>query len=161
VRSPVTIERVTLEVDGEPTLSVKELQPFDIRTSLIHHEAMPGVSVNINIIRSDGAYVFYQPSGLDGHNIVDFEGRSDVVFHFDPNPFGAGEYEINMFAVNAFSWDNIPPSEIFDRSIGKLVFRVHQARPIPFGLVNLVVPVSVHLDPEENAIPAELSSAAN
>ena len=161
VRSPVTIERVTLEVDGEPTLSVRELQPFVIRTSLIHHEAMPGVSVNINIIRSDGAYVFYQPSGLDGHNIVDFEGRSDVVFHFDPNPFGAGEYEINMFAVNAFSWDNIPPSEIFDRSVGKLVFRVHQARPIPFGLVNLVVPVSVHLDPEENAIPAELSSAAN
>src|SRR5207253_10780580 len=58
LRSPVTIESVTLEVDGEATLSVRELQAFVIRASLIHHEPTPGVSVNINIIRSDGAYVF-------------------------------------------------------------------------------------------------------
>lgn len=160
LRSPVTIESVTLEADGEPTLSVRELQPFVIRASLVHHEPTPGVSVNLNIIRSDGAYVFYQPSGLDGRNIVDFEGRSEVLFHFDPNPFGAGEYEVNLFAVSAFSWDNIPPSEIYDRSIGKLLFRVHLARPIPFGLVNLVVPVSVELHPAEDAVPVDLSSAA-
>jgi len=119
LRSPVTIESVTLEADGEATLSVRELQAFVIRASLIHHEPTPGVSVNINIIRSDGAYVFYQPSGLEGRNIVDFEGRSEIRFHFDPNPFGSGEYEVNLFAVNAFSWDNIPPSEIYDRSIGR------------------------------------------
>lgn len=160
LQSPVTIEAVALEVDGRPTLSIRELQAFVIKASLIHHEATAGVSVNINIIRSDGAYVFYQPSGLDGRNIVDFQGRSEVLFHFDPNPFGAGEYEVNLFAVNAFSWDNIPPSEIYDRSIGKLVFRVHQARPIPFGLVNVVVPVSVHLHPNEDAVPVDLSSAA-
>jgi len=160
LRSPVTIESVTLEVDGEPTLSLRELQGFVIKASLIHHEPTPGVSVNINIIRSDGAYVFYQPSGLGGRNIVDFEGRSEVLFHFDPNAFGAGEYEVNLFAVNAFSWDNIPPSEIYDRSIGKLVFRVHLARPIAFGLVNLVVPVSLQLHPAEGAVPADLSSAA-
>ena len=156
----MTIESVTLEVDGEATLSVRELQAFVIRASLIHHEPTPGVSVNINIIRSDGAYVFYQPSGLEGRNIVDFEGRSEIRFHFDPNPFGSGEYEVNLFAVNAFSWDNIPPSEIYDRSIGKLLFRVHLARPIPFGLVNLVVPVSVQLHPAEDAVPVDLSSAA-
>src|SRR5262249_12355826 len=130
LRSPVTIESVTLEVQGEPTLSVPELQPFVIKAAVAPQERTPGVSVHINVIRSDGAYVFCQPSGLDGKNIADFEGRSEVVFHFDPNPFGAGEYEVNLFAVNAFSWDNIPPSEIYDRSIGKLVFRVHQARPI-------------------------------
>ena len=66
----MTIESVTLEADGEATLSVRELQAFVIRASLIHHEPTPGVSVNINIIRSDGAYVFYQPSGLEGRNIV-------------------------------------------------------------------------------------------
>jgi lipopolysaccharide transport system ATP-binding protein len=145
VQSPVTISEVALEVDGRRALSVNELQPFLIRVSLEHHEPLAAVSVNLNIIRSDGAYVFYQPSGLDDRNIVNFRGRSEVRFRFDPNPFGCGDYEANVFATNGFSWQNIPPSEIFDRSVGNLVFRVNLARPISFGLINLIVPVSIDL----------------
>jgi hypothetical protein len=144
-----------LEVDGQRAYSVAELQPFSIKVVLEHHDRVPGVSVNLNILRSDGAYVFYQPSGLDDRNISDFQGKSEVVFHFDPNPFGFGEYEVNVFAANGFSWDNIPPSEVFDRSIANLLFKVNLARPISFGLVNLLVPVTVQLTPHGKSEQAE------
>jgi lipopolysaccharide transport system ATP-binding protein len=148
-RKPVSIESVALEVDGQPRLSVDELQPFAIRVTLAHQEPLPEISVNLNIIRSDGVYVFYQPSGLNDNNIREFEGKSNVIFRFDPNPFGYGDYEVNVFATNGFSWNNIPPSEIIDRSVGNLLFKVNLARPISFGLVNLLVPVSVELHPKE------------
>jgi len=148
-QKPVVVESVTLMVNDRPALSVMEFQPFSIRVMLTHHEAMPEVSVNLNISRSDGAYVFYQPSGLDGHNITNFTGHSAVSFHFDPNPFGTGQYEVNVFICNGFSWDNIPPSEVFDRSLANLIFNIYQARPISFGLVNILVPVAIDLAPPD------------
>src|SRR5207249_2693382 len=132
-RKPVEILEVAVLVDGRKVMSIDEMQPFTIRATLQHHEAVSRVSVNLNVIRSDGAYVFYQPSGLVAQNIEEFAGRSVVEFEFDPNPFGAGHYEINMFATNGFSWDNCPPSDIYDRSIGTCVFQVNLARPISFG----------------------------
>jgi lipopolysaccharide transport system ATP-binding protein len=147
-QKPVEIERVCLLVDDVEGMSVPELKPFILRVYLRHHEPVPSVSVNINITRSDGAYVFYQPSGLQGRNIENFAGRSIVNFTFDPNPLGFGDYEVNVFATNGFSWDNCPPSEIFDRAIGTCTFKVYLARPISFGLINCIVPVDIELKPD-------------
>jgi hypothetical protein len=142
---PVEILGVDLLVDGRPSLSVAELVPFEVRVRINTRESLPGVSVNLNIIRSDGAYVFFQPSGLEDRNIVGHVGKAEVVFHFDPNPFGAGDYEINVFATNAFEWLNCPPSDIYDRRIAAVLFKVNLARPISFGLLNFIVPVSISL----------------
>jgi hypothetical protein len=144
---PVQILDTALIVDDTPTNLVKEMQPFKLRVRLRQHELVPATSVNINISRSDGVYAFYQPSGLDGRNIENFIGDAVVDFDFQQNPLGAGDYEVNVFACNGWSWDNVPPSEIFDRSIGVFRFTVLQGNPIPFGIVNIRVPVSIHLEP--------------
>jgi hypothetical protein len=131
---------------GYAVASVDEFQPFSIRVTTQHHQRVPRVSVNLNLVRSDGTFAFYQPSGMNDNNIHDHLGRSIVEFHFDPNPFGAGDYELNIFAVNGFDWDNIPPTEIFDRSIGLTKLRVNMKRAIEFGLVNLTARVETKLE---------------
>src|SRR5262249_24432828 len=95
---------------------------------------------------------WWSPSGYLARNIEHYTGKSITEFEFDPNPFGYGDYELNIYAVNGFSWDNCPASEIFDRSLGEQKLRVTLARPIQFGLLNLDVPIKIHLDaPTESA----------
>lgn len=144
---PVQILDTAIIVGGAPTNVIREMQPFKLRIRLRQHESVPATSVNINISRADGVYTFYQPSGLNGQNIENFIGDAVVEFDFQHNPLGAGEYEVNVFACNGWSWDNIPPSEIFDRSIGVFRFTILQGNPIPFGIVNMRVPVTIHLEP--------------
>ena len=103
--------------------------------------------MNLNVVRADGVYAFYQPSGLAAGNILDFLGDATIDFTFDPNPFGAGEYEVNVFVCNGWSWENVPPSDVYDRSIGSFRFGVGLRRPIPFGLINLSASVAVSLVP--------------
>ena len=137
------IESVEMLVEGRATLSVQELAPFDVRVRFRINEGSEPVNVGLSIVRSDGAYVFYQPSGIDDRNIGGFSGPAEVTFHFDPNPFGPGAYEINVFLTNAFEWENCPPSDIYDRRLAAVVFNVNLKRPIGFGLVNVLVPVSI------------------
>lgn len=147
LRKPIEIASVSVLVDGKPAASMKELTPFEIAIELDHHEVVPSVNVSINIVRSDGVYVFYQPSGLNDRNIERHDGRSRVVFCFDENPFGYGDYEVNVFATDGFSWDNCPPQDIFDRALSQAKFRVDLARPIAFGLVNTLAKVDVISEP--------------
>lgn len=158
LRRPVEIAAVTVLAEGRPVMSVPELTPFSVMVEIVHHESMPEVSVNINVVRSDGTYVFYQPSGLNDQNIANHIGSSRIEFSFAENPFAAGDYELNVFATNGFSWESCPPQDIFDRSIGKAKFRIDQTRPIPFGLINSIVPVSISLFTPEEWISASQAS---
>ncbi len=54
---------------------------------------------------------------------------------------------MNLFVCNAWSWENIPPSEIFDRSMGAFRFSVQNADPVTFGLINVRVPVAIRFLP--------------
>jgi lipopolysaccharide transport system ATP-binding protein len=151
---PVEIQNVEIRSFGNRVASVDELQPFSVQVTALHNERVPKVSINLNVIRSDGTYAFYQPSGINDNNIKNHLGRSVVEFHFDPNPFGAGDYELNVFAVNGFDWNNIPPSEIFDKSMGDTKVRVNLKRPIEFGLINVAVGVETRLEsPEKTKEP--------
>jgi len=152
-QKPVEIETVNIRSFGHQVASVDEFQPFSVRVTTKHNIPVPLTSVNLNIIRSDGIYVFYQPSGIDNNNIENYVGRSVVEFHFDPNPFGAGDYELNVFAVNGFDWDNIPPSEIFDKAVGAAKFRVNMKRPIEFGLINVAARVETRLETVDKDLP--------
>jgi lipopolysaccharide transport system ATP-binding protein len=157
---PAEIESVEMLVEGRPALSVPELAPFDIRVRFRINDAAETINVAVNVVRSDGAYVFYQPSGLDERNISGVTGPAEVTFHFDPNPFGVGSYEINVFLTNAFDWANCPPSDVYDRRLAAVVFNVNLKRPISFGLVNLLVPVSINVgDPKQDQPIAKASEA--
>jgi lipopolysaccharide transport system ATP-binding protein len=145
LRKPVEIVDMRLIVDARSTLSVRERQPFKLQFRTRHNERVDSVSVNLNIVRADGVYTFYQPGGWFGENIRNFVGEAVTEFIFDPNVFGAGLYEVNVFASNGWSWENIPPSEIFDRSIGVFKFNVTLAEPIEFGLINTRVAVRIEL----------------
>lgn len=125
--------------------TVLEGQPFKLRIVLRCNKPVPAASVNINILRSDGVYVFYQPSGLCHMHIKEHIGRATVEFDFSANPFGAGDYEANIFACNEWNWDNIPPSDIYDKSVGEFRFSVRLSTPIEFGLIHTVVPVTIEL----------------
>jgi hypothetical protein len=64
-----------------------------------------------------------------------------MYFTFEPNLFGAGEYEITAFATNAFTAEQGPPSDIYDKHIGQRL-TISLARPFAFGLVNTTVPIA-------------------
>jgi lipopolysaccharide transport system ATP-binding protein len=165
LRKPVEIVDMRLIVDGASALSVREMQPFKLQFRTRHHEAVESVSVNLNIVRSDGVYTFYQPGGWFGENIHNFVGEALTEFSFDNNVFGAGQYEVNVFACNGWSWQNIPPSEIFDRSIGIFKFSVTLGDRLEFGIINSRVPVRIELihaegdsGPPTATIPAQASA---
>jgi lipopolysaccharide transport system ATP-binding protein len=158
LRRPVEIAKIMVLFEGKEVLSVPELKPFSIAIEVDHHERMPEVSVNINVVRSDGTYVFYQPSGLNNNNIVNHLGKSHIEFSFPENPFAPGDYELNVFVTNGFSWENCPPSDIFDRSMGWVKFRIDQTRPIPFGMINSVVPVSIKTYIPEDFLTSTLAN---
>jgi lipopolysaccharide transport system ATP-binding protein len=145
LQKPVELVDMRLIVDGRSTLSVREMQPFKLQFRTRHNEAVESVSVNLNIVRSDGVYTFYQPGGWFGENIRNFVGEALTEFNFDQNVFGAGLYEVNVFACNGWSWQNIPPSEIFDRSIGVFKFNVTLGDQLEFGVINTRVPVRIEL----------------
>jgi hypothetical protein len=119
---------------------LRENDAFKIRVELKRNEPVDTLNVSVNIFRSDGVYVFYQATCLDrvirGSDQIDF-----VEFEFDPNPFGAGDFEVNTFATNSFSMDQGPPTDIYDKHIGQRLTIV-MSRPFAFGLVNAHVPVT-------------------
>jgi len=76
-------------------------------------------------------YVFWQSSGMTGHN---FENQCDhfaVAFVFDRNFLGLGKYDVSVQIGNG--WDleaNFPHSQIIDRSVNALRFEVLRAHPL-------------------------------
>ncbi|MBP2434202.1 ABC transporter ATP-binding protein [Bradyrhizobium elkanii] len=137
---PVEIADVNVVSRNGIGSSLREEDAFKIRVDLKYNEPIDSLNVSINIFRSDGVYVFYQASCFD--RVV--QGSDDVgsvEFSFDPNPFGAGEFEINTFVTNAFIPTQGPPTEIFDKHIGHRL-KIALSRPFDCGLVNTKVPVT-------------------
>jgi lipopolysaccharide transport system ATP-binding protein len=150
LKPEVAIEGVQLFCDAVETRVLLERQPFEIRVTLAYREAVDKVDVGIKISRADGAYAFWQTSGLVGKNIYrNSPGRCMCTFQFDDNVFGAGEYAISVVLGNGWSYpDNYPYSRIYHRVIDIVRFRVAmEMEGLDFGIVNLRVPVEVaHID---------------
>jgi len=142
-RKPVEIIDIGVFVDSRRVMSVREFEPFTIRVVCNHIEAVPQVSVNVGLWRSDGVQAWWSPSGYLDKNIENHIGRSIVEFHFDPNPFGFGRYSIHVYAVNGFAWENCPCTEIYDQSLGETELQLNLARPIQFGLMNVDPSVTI------------------
>ncbi|MCG2643562.1 MULTISPECIES: ABC transporter ATP-binding protein [Bradyrhizobium] len=139
-RLPVEIVSVTVRAASGALFHLRENEPFKIQVALKRNEPVDTLNASINIFRSDGVYVFYQASCFD--RTLGAADEVDLVeFEFDPNPLGAGEYEINTFVTNSFSAETGPPSDIYDKRIGER-FTVALNRPFAGGLVNVKVPVS-------------------
>jgi lipopolysaccharide transport system ATP-binding protein len=143
-RPSVEILGADLLIGGVPTRTVKEGEPFDLAVSIRARKSMPLVSVGVKILRADGSYVFWQPSGWGDNNLEQLDGSATVTFHFTQNYFSSGEYHVSAYCSDG--WDpkkNYPYNEVFDRRVGMLTFRVLREFPaIDFGQVNIKVPVS-------------------
>lgn len=142
----VSIEKVELVSESGDTRIIAERQPFEVRIGLTHREVVDAVDVGLKITRTDGAYVFWQSSGLVGQSVRRRSpGGSVCIFKFDKNIFGAGEYTITVILGNEWSYpDNYPYSRIYHRAIDILRFRItRELESVDFGVVNVRVPVEV------------------
>src|SRR4029079_18466 len=113
--------------------------------------------VRVRFVRADGFYVFWQSSGQVGQNIENLAGDRAVTFRFDPNVFGAGDYEVEAVVANGFDIErNWPHTQVFDRRINALKFTVgREWRLLMLGSVNYRFPVDV-----EVADPARATSVS-
>lgn len=125
-RSAVSIERVVLLTGGQDSTVVYERAPFSVEVDIQVHAPVGKADVGIKFTRSDGVYAFWQSSGLTGTDLVDLNpGKLTISFEFDQNPFGAGDFSVSTYVANG--WDfpaNYPYSEVFDRKVGTLQFKV-------------------------------------
>ena len=144
-RSPIEILAVTLHADGGEVVGVSERQPFSIAVRLNAYQLVPLADVWLKLMRSDGVYVFWQSSGQADGNLVDLEGEATVRFRFEPNPFGAGDYSVQVDVSNGFDIDrNWPATEIYDRKVNALAFTVAREWPLFMaGVVNQRFPVEI------------------
>ena len=101
--------------------------------------------MGIKLTRSDGVYVFWQSSGLEGVNLMRPEGVKQVRFRFPGHLLGAGEYSVTAYVSNGWDYPhNYPYSEVYARVVGELKFRVTpEHRDLDFGVINMRVPVTV------------------
>lgn len=139
----VEILEVGVFLDQQPSHIVRERQPFLIKVEIFARRKVQKADVGIKIMRSDGVYVFWQSSGIDGENLVNIEGRVSVGFVFDPNCFSAGEYSISAYCANGWEVEtNYPYSEVFDRKVSAFQFSVKREVPtLDVGQINMRVPV--------------------
>jgi lipopolysaccharide transport system ATP-binding protein len=139
----ITISGVVIIVAGNEVTALIERQPFLMRVRLISNEPLKGVDIGIKIMRSDGVYVFWQSSGLVGHEIANVDGVLEVDFIFSENVLGPGDYALTAYVAN--QWDfpgNYPYSEIYDRKVGCLQFKIMPEVPgLDMGLINQRVEV--------------------
>ncbi len=144
-RPDVEIEQVELWANGAATHRIRERQPFQVSVRIRANRPTPQVDVGIKVLRSDGAYVFWQSSGLDRQAIEDMTGTVRVRFRFDANYFSAGEYHLTAYCANGWDPDhNYPYSEVFDRKVNACTFAVQREFPaLDFGQINQRVAVSV------------------
>jgi lipopolysaccharide transport system ATP-binding protein len=141
----VEIVDVLMHAEGSKVFRALEREPFSISVRLRANRRVPLADVWLKIVRADGTYVFWQSSGQAGQNLHDLEGDSTVRFRFEPNLFGAGDYEVQVDVANGFDLDeNWPASEVFDRRMGALKFTIDRRWPLYMsGVVNHHFPVEV------------------
>lgn len=141
----VAIDRVAVLVGDQEVASVGERSPFDIEVVLNVHDPVECADVGMKLTRLDGTYVFWQSSGQAGANLERPSGTMCVVFHFDPNMLGAGEYSVCVTVANGWRYpENYPYSVVYDRNVNAGLFRVvPEFDGLDMGLVNCRVPVSI------------------
>ncbi len=145
LRPDVEVVETRFLVDSAEALSVTEGEPFEIAVTVSANALVAAADVWLKFTRADGFYVFWQSSGQVGQNLSGFEGIRVVTFHFEPNLFGAGDYEVEVTIGNGFDVErNWPHSQVFDRRVGALKFTVARKwKLVMFGPVNYRFPVSV------------------
>jgi lipopolysaccharide transport system ATP-binding protein len=138
------IKNVQLVCDGKQTYCINERDSFEIQVNIIANHQIPCLDVGIKINRSDGYYVFWQSSGFNDNNLINFQGEKTVCFIFEKNYFPAGEYEVSAYCANGWNWpDNYPYTEVFTRRVSELKFTVrHEFPGLDFGLINMRVPIT-------------------
>jgi lipopolysaccharide transport system ATP-binding protein len=141
----VEIADVSMFVRGRPSTSVREREPFQIAVRVRANRLVRRADAILKIMRTDGVYVFWQTSGQVGVFAENFEGERTFRFDFDPNLFGAADYEITVDIGNGFDIKtNFPHSEIYDRRVNALRFTVtREWTLLNFGPINYQFPVSV------------------
>jgi ABC-type polysaccharide/polyol phosphate transport system ATPase subunit len=151
----IEIIEAVLMVDGEKAHTVRERQPFELQVRIHANRPVPSIDVQIIMYRSDGVYVFWQSSGMVADNIVEVAGDMTVSFLFKDNPFGAGNYYVNVVCSNGWNLEsNFPHSEIYEFKTNALEFSISREFDIPnmdFGQVNVRVPViykALNAEPE-------------
>ena len=152
-RPDVEVDDVAILVNGERTHVVRERQPFALCVGLRANRLVPRVDVGVKFARVDGVYVFWQSSGQVGGNLVDVEGEWDVIFHFDPNLFGGGEYDISIDVGNGFDIErNFPYSQIYDRRVNATRVAVDREwKILDTGPLNYRFPVDVRRRSDDRA----------
>jgi len=137
-RPDVEIVGIAILADGRRRSTVREREPFEIAIGLNAWRRIPVADVGVRLIRADGVYAFWQSSGDETSNLTDLEGPRTVVFSFDPNLFGGGEYDVSAYVANGFDPEtNYPYHEVYDRRVSDVrltVVRGH--RIIDYGVVN-------------------------
>jgi ABC-type polysaccharide/polyol phosphate transport system ATPase subunit len=136
-RPPVSISSAKIITSGAEASALVERQPFVVRICLFANESLEKVDVGIKIMRSDGVYVFWQSIGLVGQEI-NINKINEVDFIFSENIFGAGDYALTAYVANQWSFpDNYPYSEVYDRKVGCLQFKIMAEIPgLDMGLLN-------------------------
>ena len=139
----VEIVDVSLRVAGAEALSVRERQPFSLAVRVCANRLVERVDAIVKVLRSDGFYIFWQTSGQVGVFAEDILGEATFIFDFDPNLFGAGDYEVTVDLGNGFDIErNFPHSEIYDRRVNALKFTVaREWSVLMMGPVNYRFPV--------------------
>jgi len=161
-RPDVEIADVRMFVDGRDALAVREHEPFAIEVEVHAARHVPLADVWLKFTRTDGVYVFWQSSGQrEGGNLCDLEGTAIVRFEFEPNLFGAGDYELEVTAANGFDLvRNWPHSQVFDRKVGALKFTVsRESQLLMMGPVNYRFPVSIRVPDDEQLVEGVTATA--
>ncbi|MGY4472609.1 ABC transporter ATP-binding protein [Bradyrhizobium sp. USDA 3364] len=144
-KSEVEITHVEMRVSGISAHSVTEREGFEIVVDTVFNESPPVADVGIKISRMDGTYVYWQSSGMAGANIYEGNGRRRVVFEFEDNVFGAGEYFINAYVADGWKFpENYPYSQVFHRLVNALSFRIVPSdKAVDCGVVAKLFPVRI------------------
>ncbi|MFZ5818743.1 MAG: ABC transporter ATP-binding protein [Chloroflexota bacterium] len=134
-----------LVVNGKKVSAVKERQPFEIHIQFRANRRIPKLDVHLLIYRSDGVYVFWQPIGLVGEDIVEANGEYSTAFLFNDNVLGAGIYRINAYLKDGWELTkHYNQYEIYDAAMDLCEFTVlkeYDVDMVDFGVVNLRTPV--------------------
>lgn len=146
-RPDIEIRSVEILVNDKPTTALIEKLGFLIKVGIEVNRPVAVADVGIKIMRSDGVYVFWQSSGLDGQNLTNLEVNMDVLFHFDDNYFPGGNYQLSVYVANGWNFPkNYPYSEVYERKIDFLNFKVRKEVPeLDFGAINQRVKVSYEI----------------
>lgn len=137
----VDVKSVRVICNECETDTVPEKEPFSIVVSAEVIRETKCVDFGVRLIKSDGAFSFWQSSGQSMGNVDLEKGCVEVEFVFDANHFCSGDYMISISASNG--WDpknNYPYSCVYSRKInvGQITI-TREYSEIDFGAVNQVV----------------------